>query len=391
MVKRIKLLNKISPVVNEYFPADRYELSDTAEDPQGIIARSAKCHDMEFGPSLLAIARAGVGYDNIPVARCTEAGICVFNTPGANANGVKELVLGAAIMGSRNVFDAVDWAKCLVGTTGVAPAVEKGKGQFAGTEVYGKTLGVIGLGAIGAMVANDAFSLGMDVVGYDPYITVEAAWSLRRNTRRAASLEELVSSCDIITIHVPLMDSTRGFMNADLFGKMKKGALLLNFARGGLVDNAALKEALKNGTVRKYITDFPDDEIIGTENCICIPHLGASTEESEENCAVMAARQLYDFLQTGNITNSVNLPACSLPPYEGGRLTFVHANIPNVISRISGVIASGNINIAHMTNRSRGEIAYTMMDVDQPVPDGLIDDLQALDGVVRVRVIRSAY
>jgi len=390
-MKHVQLLNKISSVVYNYFPSERYVVSEKAENPDGIIVRSAKCHDMEFGSNLLGIARAGVGYDNIPVERCSQAGICVFNTPGANANAVKELVLASMIMGSRNAFAAVEWANGLIGTTGVAAAVEKGKNQFVGPEVMGKTLGVIGLGNIGAMVANDAYSLGMNVVGYDPYLTVEAAWSLRRNTVRAHSLEELVAQSDIISIHIPLLDSTRNYIHAGIFAKMKKGVLLLNFARGGLVEIPALKNALADGTVSKYITDFPDEEILGTPGCISIPHLGASTPESEENCAHMAAKQLYEYLQTGNITNSVNLPACSLPAYEGIRLTFIHHNIPNIISQITCAVAAGNINIDHMINRSRGEIAYTMLDVDQIVSEEALKKLRAIHGITRVRMIRSAY
>jgi len=386
-MQEVKLLNKISTVVHDYFPKDSYELNETAQDPAGIIVRSAKCHDMEFNPSLVGIARAGVGYDNIPVDRCTQAGICVFNTPGANANGVKELVLGAAIMGSRNAFPAVEWAKGLRGTTGVAAAVEKGKNQFVGPEVMGKTIGVIGLGNIGALVANDAYSLGMNVIGYDPYITVEAAWSLRRHTHRADSLEDLVAQCDILTIHVPLMDSTRNYIHQGIFEKMKKGTLLLNFARGGLVETEALKKALEDGTVSCYVTDFPDETVIDLPNCVCIPHLGASTPESEENCAHMAARQLFEYLAYGNIVNSVNLPACSLPAFNGIRVTVIHENIPNMIGTITSTLAEAGVNIEHMANRSRGNIAYTMLDVDQDVDETILAKLGEAAGIVKVRKI----
>ncbi len=391
MKKRIALLNNISSIIYSAFPADRYEVGKDVDDPQGIIVRSADCKEMQFNPSLLGIARAGVGYNNIPIDRCTEAGICVFNTPGANANAVKELVLASAIMAGRNVFEGVQWTQSLKGTEGVEKAVEAGKKQFVGPEIKNKKLGVIGLGAIGAMVANDAYALGMEVIGYDPFLTVEAAWTLHRNIQRAATLEALVADCDIITIHIPLMDKTRNMIDEEIFNKMQKGAILLNFARGGLVDEQALKVALEKGTVRKYITDFPNDTIINYPNTICVPHLGASSPESEENCAEMAAAQLYDYLQTGNIRNSVNLPACQLPPYEGGRLTMIHKNMPNMVSQITSVLAKENVNIAHMNNRSRGAVAYTMIDVDQPVSEQTVEAISAIEGMIRVRVIKSAY
>ncbi len=391
MKKRIALLNNISSIVYNAFPAERYEVGKDVQDPNGIIVRSAACADMKFNSSLLGIARAGVGYNNIPVDKCTQNGVCVFNTPGANANAVKELVIASIVMASRNVFEAVKWGEGLIGTEGVAAAVEKGKKQFVGGEIQGKTLGVIGLGAIGAMVANAAYSLGMDVIGCDPFITIEAAWALHRNIRRASSIEELASSCDIITVHVPLSEKTRGIIGDEVFAKMNKGAILMNFARGGLVDEASLKVALCDGTLHKYVTDFPNEDILGLENCVCIPHLGASTPESEENCARMASDQLYDYLQTGNIRNSVNLPACELPPYEGGRLTFIHTNTPNMVGQITTALARQNVNIAHMVNRSRGSVAYTMIDVDQPVSEDQLKLIQKIEGLIRLRVIKSAY
>ncbi len=391
MKKRIALLNNISSIVYNAFPDERYEVGKDLEDPNGIIVRSADCHNMAFPESLLGIARAGVGYDNIPVDKCTQNGVCVFNTPGANANAVKELVLASIIMASRNVFEAVDWAKSLKGTTGVEAAVEKGKNQFTGHEISGKKIGIIGLGAVGAMVANDAHSLGMDVMGYDPFITIEAAWTLHRDIRRAHSIEEMVSSCDVLSVHVPLSEKTRGIINEEIFSKMKKGTILLNFARGGLIEVDSLKAALENGTLHKYVVDFPDEQTIGLPNCICVPHLGASTPESEENCAQMASEQLYDYLQTGNIRNSVNLPNCELPPYEGGRLTFIHTNTPNMVGQITTALAQQNVNIAHMVNRSLGAIAYTMIDVDQPVSQDQLNRIRSIEGLIRLRVIKSAY
>lgn len=391
MKKRISLLNNISSRIYNYFPDDRYVVGKELENPNGIIVRSADCKTMEFNNDLLAIARAGVGYNNIPVDRCSQAGICVFNTPGANANAVKELVLGAMIVAYRNIVPAVAWAQSLKGTPDVDKQVEKGKSNFVGPEIRGKKLGVIGLGAIGAMVANDAHSLGMDVYGYDPFMSVEAAWSLKKEIHHANDVESMVSECDIVTIHVPLSDKTRGLINSEVFAKMKKGAVLLNFARGELVDTAALKTALADGTLSKYVTDFPNGEMLELENVICVPHLGASTPESEENCADMAAAQMYDYLQTGNIKNSVNLPACELPPYEGGRITFIHTNTPNMVGQIANMLAEHGVNIAHMNNRSRGELAYTMIDIDQSVSDECYDALKKIDGVIRVRVIKSAY
>ncbi|MDL2224888.1 phosphoglycerate dehydrogenase [Eubacteriales bacterium OttesenSCG-928-M02] len=391
MKKRIGLLNNISSIIYSAFPMERYEIGKDVDDPHGLIVRSADCTDMYFNPSLLAIARAGAGYNNIPVERCTEAGICVFNTPGGNANAVKELVLSSMIGAYRNVYDAMEWVADNKTEAGLAALVEKGKSQFVGPEIAGKKLGLIGLGAVGALVANDAYALGMEVYGYDPFISVEAAWSISRNIQRAPSVEAVVAQCDVISIHAPLNNGTRGILNEDAFSKMKKGTLLLNFARAELVDTEALKKALSDGTVAKYVTDFPNDENKDLENIILIPHLAASTPESEENCAGMAARQLYDYLATGNIRNSVNLPACELEPYEGGRITFVHTNTPNMVGQITSIIADENINIAHMNNRSREDYAYTMIDVDQVIDETCIKRLSDIEGMVKVRVIKSAY
>ena len=391
MKKRIQLLNNISSVIYNELPGERYEVGKDVEDPNGIIVRSADCLNMEFNKSLLGIARAGVGYNNIPIDRCTENGVVVFNTPGANANAVKELVLASAIMASRNVFEATAWAQTLKGQEGVTKTIEAEKKRFVGPEIKGKTLGVIGLGAIGAMVANDALSLGMDVIGYDPFITIEAAWSLKKEVRRAVSLEQLVAQSDIITIHVPLSDKTRDTINEEVLAKTKKGAILLNFARGGLVNNEALKDALKKGIISKYVVDFPDEEVIGVEGIIAVPHLGASTPESEENCAKMAAEQLYDFLQTGNIKNSVNMPACALPPHQGERITFVHQNVPNIVSQITTILAKENNNITSMNNRSRDKIAYTLIDLEGTVTPEAVKELEAIPEIVRLRIIKSAY
>lgn len=391
MKKRIQLLNNISSVIYNELPSERYEVGKDIQDPHGIIVRSADCLNMEFEDSLLGIARAGVGYNNIPIDNCTAHGVVVFNTPGANANAVKELVLGCAIMASRNVFEATAWAQTLKGQQGVTKTIEAEKKRFVGPEIKGKKLGVIGLGAIGAMVANDALALGMDVVGYDPFITIEAAWSLRKEVKRASSLEQLVADCDIITIHVPLTDKTRDTINEEIFAKMKKGAILLNFARGGLVNNEALKQALANGIVSKYVVDFPDEEVIGVEGIVAVPHLGASTPESEENCAKMAAEQLYDFLQTGNIKNSVNMPACALPPHHGERITFIHYNVPKMVGQITTILANENVNITSMNNRSRDKIAYTMIDLDDSVTEKALQELESIEGVIRLRVIKSAY
>ena len=389
--KRILTLNKIADLAQECFPAERFEYGAEVEDPHGIIVRSASCHEREYNPSLLAIARAGAGFNNIPVEECSKRGICVFNTPGGNANAVKEMTLCALIAISRNLFDAVDWLKSVKGQTGIAGLVEKEKKNFVGPEIAGKRLGIIGLGAIGTMVANDAVALGLEVYGYDPFISVESAWQLHRSVHRSATVESLAASCDILSIHVPLNEHTRNIVNAEIFAKMKPGMLLLNFARGGLVELESLRNALQNGTVRKYITDFPDDAMMDLPNTVLVPHLAASTPESEDNCASMAARELYDYLATGNIRNSVNFPNCELEPYEGGRITFIHTNTKNMLGQISTLLAQNGVNIAHMVNRSRGEYAYTMIDVDELIDENAMQELKAIEGMIRIRTIKSAY
>ncbi|MGI6160677.1 MAG: phosphoglycerate dehydrogenase [Christensenellales bacterium] len=387
---KIKTLNAISDIIHDYLPATSYEITTEGDDYHGILVRSAQCCDMAFPDSLLAISRAGAGVNNIPIDRCSESGICVFNTPGANANAVKELVLAAMLFASRNIPAAIDWINTLKGKGDkVAPLVEKGKSQFVGPEIRGKKLGVIGLGAIGVMVANDAKAIGMEVYGYDPFISVESAWHLSRGIHRSNSLDELLSTCDYITLHVPLMEKTRGYIGVEQLSKIKKGAYLLNFARGELVDLPAILEALETGVVAKYITDFPTDELIKHPNAIAIPHLGASTPESEETCAAMAASQLRSYIEHGDIINSVNLPDCCMPHSTGIRLTFVHRNAPNMVGQIAAVLAQHHANIDNMINKSKGNMAYTMIDLDEAVGNGLTMRLESIDGVIRVREIRT--
>ncbi|HQG66200.1 MAG TPA: phosphoglycerate dehydrogenase [Smithella sp.] len=384
---RIDLLNKISEKGLSLF-SDKYEYRTDIPDPDGILVRSKEMKDMTLPSSLKAIARAGAGVNNIPIDKCSEKGIVVFNTPGANANGVKELVILGMLMACRNVVEGIAWAKGLVGEGDKVPdLIEKGKSKFAGTEIMGKKLGVVGLGAIGTMVANTAEGLGMEVWGYDPFLSIEAAWRLSRNTKKAPSLDKLLAECDFVTLHVPQNKDTKGFMNAEKFTVMKKGTVLLNFARGGLVDTPSLKKAIADGIVACYVTDFPDEEIIKTEKVIPIPHLGASTEESEENCAVMAAMQLMDFLENGNIKNSVNFPECSLERSDKVRLTISNKNEPGMIEKITRLLADNKINIADMINKSKGNLAYNIIDVDGDVKPDLTDKIKSIEGVVGVRVL----
>lgn len=384
----IHYLNKISPKGTALWTED-YQNTDNAADAEAILVRSAAMHDMQFSEKLAAIARAGAGVNNIPLDRCAEEGIVVFNTPGANANGVKELAICGMLLGSRDVVGGIQWVQSIKDEDDVAKKVEKGKSQFAGNEIMNKSLGVIGLGAIGGPLANAAIGLGMTVYGYDPYISINAAWHLDSHIIPVKSLEELYEKCDIITLHVPLLDSTKKMINAQTLAMMKDGVILLNFARDLLVDDDALEAALKSGKVKRYITDFPNEKTAGMEGVIAIPHLGASTEESEDNCAKMAVRQVMDYLENGNITNSVNYPACNMGVCtKPGRITVLHRNIPNTISRFTTVVAGYNINISDMLNRSKGEYAYTMLDIDEPTPDGVAQALAKLEGVFRVRVIR---
>ncbi len=383
----ILTLNKIASCGLKNF-GENYNVSDTAENPDGIILRSFKMHDMPLPESLKAVARAGAGVNNIPIDKCTEKGIVVFNTPGANANAVKELVIGALFLASRDIVGGIEWAKTLVGEGDNVPSlVEKGKGNFAGNEISGKTLSVIGLGAIGAMVANAAHRLGMHVVGYDPFLSVGNALHLDPRCRIVNTLEEAVKEADYITIHMPLNDSTRGIFNSDLFKAMKNGVRLLNFARGELVDTESLKFAIGSGTIKTYITDFPNEEVLQMKNTVCIPHLGASSEESEDNCAVMASRELINFLENGNIANSVNLPNCELPASSFKRTTIIHKNVPAMISSFTSAFSDAALNIENIINKSKKDIAYTIIEsASSPSPE-LVSKIEALDGVVKVRVI----
>ena len=385
---KVHCLNKISPIGTDLL-SDKYELTPELKDAEAVLVRSAAMHEMEFPKQLAAIARAGAGVNNIPLDRCAQEGIVVFNTPGANANGVKEMAICGMLLGSRDVVGGIEWVKSIKDEGDVAKKVEKGKSQFAGNEILGKRLGVIGLGAIGGPLANAAIALGMTVYGYDPYISIDAAWHLDSSIKPVKTLDEIYENCDIITVHVPLLDSTKKMINAEAMAKMKDGVILLNFARDALVDEDALEAALKAGKVKRYITDFPNDKTAGMEGVVAIPHLGASTEEAEDNCAKMAVKQLMDYLENGNITNSVNFPNCNMGICtKAGRITVMHKNIPNMISRFTTVVSGHGINISDMLNRSKGEYAYTMLDLDEPAPASLAQMLENLDGVIRVRVVR---
>ncbi len=385
---RIKTMNKIAQVGLNQFPAD-YQVGDNVEGEEGILVRSAKLHDYPFPDTLWGIARAGAGTNNIPVAECAQKGIVVFNTPGANANGVKELVLAALLMASRDLVGGVEWVKAQAATpdTDVAAAVEKGKSAFVGPELYRKTLGVIGLGAIGALVANAALSLGMEVYGYDPFLSVDTALRLDRHVHVVKDVAELYRVSDYVTIHVPYTPDTRHTINADTIAQMKDGVRVVNLARGELVDDAAMMAALQSGKVARYVTDFPNNTITLAPNVVPIPHLGASTPESEDNCAVMAAQQLRDFLENGNIKNSVNFPNVEMERSGVQRLCIIHRNIPAMLANITAQLSGDGVNVENMTNKSRGDFAYTLVDVGSPVEESVIDDIRAIDGIIRVRVI----
>mgnify|MGYP003471526637 FL=1 len=388
---KIQTLNKISAEGLANFPRDDYEIASEILNPDAILLRSADMHSMELPASVKAVARAGAGVNNIPIPAMTEKGVVVFNTPGANANAVKELVIAALLFSSRPVHKAAEWAKTLAGKGDEIPDLaEKGKSQFVGPEIKGKTLGVIGLGAIGAMVANTAIGLGMDVIGYDPYISVDAAWSLSRAVHKAESLESLLSKSDYVSLHIPQTNDTKGFINADRINMMKKGVRLLNFARGGLVVNKDVIAAIEAGKIAQYITDFTDEELLANDKVICLPHLGASTPEAEDNCAFMAVKQLKDFLERGNIVNSVNFPKTYLDaqmPAGGTRLCIANKNVPNMVGQISTILADAKLNIEGMVNQNRADLAYNLIDVSCPVSDDVVAKLKSIEGVINVRCI----
>lgn len=383
---KIQLLNKISKTGLAVLD-DKYTFGEEVENPDGIILRSFSMHDMELPKSLSAVARAGAGVNNIPIDRCSEQGIVVFNTPGANANAVKELVLTALLLSSRKIVQGIEWAKTLAGQEGVGKLVEKGKSNFVGPEIAGKTLGVIGLGAIGVRVANAAHHLDMEILGYDPFLSVDSAWHLTRFAHKANDIDTVLADSDYVTIHVPATKDTKGMFNAENIAKMKKGARLLNFSRGELVDEEAVLAALESGQLSCYITDFATDALLKNDKVIVMPHLGASTPESEENCAVMAAKEIKDFLENGNIKNSVNFPNCDLGVVNGTRVTIAHKNIPNMLNQISNVFSKERVNIENMVNKSKGNYAYTMLDVAE-FKDDALGELEAIDGVIKVRVYK---
>ncbi|MBP1577860.1 MAG: phosphoglycerate dehydrogenase [Oscillospiraceae bacterium] len=387
----IKTLNKISNIIYTELENDSYTVSDSAENYEGILVRSADMHEMKLPENLLAIARAGAGVNNIPVDACTEKGIVVFNTPGANANAVKELVICGMLLSGRQVIEGCDWLadlhlRC---ADNIETLVEKGKSRFVGPELAGKKLGVIGLGAIGVMVANAADKgLGMEVMGYDPYLSVDAAWNLTRSIIHVKTIEEIFSKCDYISLHLPLNDKTRGMIDEKTIASMKQGAVILNFARGGLVDDEAIISALESGHIRHYVTDFPNDKLLGRKGIIATPHLGASTPESEENCAQMAARQLKSYIEDGNIVNSVNLPRCEMPRTEPFRLAIINRNVKNMLGQMSAVLADAGFNIEHMMNSSRGDWAYTLFDLSVEPDEAVIKKLENIDGIIKVRLIK---
>ena len=393
-MKNVQLLNKIAKVGTDVFDADTYKIGEDITDPDAIMVRSAAMHDMEFGANLRAIARAGAGTNNIPVDKCAEEGIVVFNTPGANANGVKELVIAGMLLAARDVVGGIEWVKDNAADPDIAKSVEKSKSKFAGTEILGKKLGVIGLGAIGGPLCNAAISLGMEVYGCDPFISVDAAWKLSRSVKHVKTREEIFRECDYISVHTPLIVNddpkiaTKGMINEEAISMMKDGVIILNFARDALIDDAAMEKALQSGKVRRYVTDFPNAKTANMAGVIAIPHLGASTEESEDNCAVMAAKELVDFLDNGNIVNSVNYPAVSLDRSGDIRLCIMHHNVPNILSQISTAISDEGSNIENMLSRSRGDFAYTIVDVTGNISDDVLAKIKAVDGIIRINVIK---
>ncbi len=384
----INCLNPISSVgLNKL--TENYTVTDDLNRADGVLVRSASMHELTLPKNLLAVARAGAGVNNIPLEECAKQGVVVFNTPGANANGVKELVLAGMLLAARDIVGGVEWVKDNAGNETIAKAAEKEKKHFAGTELAGKKLGVIGLGAIGVKVANAAEQLGMEVYGYDPYLSIDAAWNLNRNAKHVLNINDIFEACDYITIHVPLMDSTKGMIDGDAIAKMKDGVILLNFARDLLVKEEEVLKGIEAGKIKRYVSDFPNPVTAGKKGCIVIPHLGASTEESEDNCAKMAVKELMDYLENGNIKNSVNYPNCDLGVCtQAGRIAIFHKNIVNMITQFASVMGENDINISNMVNKSKGEVAYTMLDVESAVTENLVEKLEAIDGVFRVRVVK---
>ncbi len=388
-MKNILTLNAISPVINDIFDTT-YNIASDVENPVGIMLRSFKMHDYTLNENTIAVARAGAGVNNIPIEEYAKQGVVVFNTPGANANAVKELVIASLLLGSRKITDAVKWVDTLKGQGDeVGKLVEKGKSNFVGGEILGKKLGVIGLGAIGANVANAALGLGMEVLGYDPFLSVNAALKLSRSVKVVKELDDIFKNCDYITLHIPYIASqNKGFINSGVIRKMKDGVVIINLARGELVDNADIIKGTESGKVSRYVTDFPAEEIIGINNILCIPHLGASTPEAEDNCAIMAAKQLIDYIENGNIVNSVNYPNCSMPRTTCCRLVILHKNVNNIIAQITTTVAGEGINIAHMTNQSKGDYAVTIVDADAEVSDKAIEHISEVNDIIKVRVIK---
>ncbi|MCL2044053.1 MAG: phosphoglycerate dehydrogenase [Treponema sp.] len=387
---RIRTMNKISPFGLELFPWDKYEIASEIPNPDAILVRSADLHKTEIPDSVLAIARAGAGVNNIPIPQCSERGVVVFNTPGGNANAVKELAIASLILASRGIIDGIRWTASIADKADQVPdLVEKEKSKFEGPELLGKTLGIIGLGAIGVMVANDAVSLGMHVIGFDPFISVDAAWNLSREVTRADTLEGLLSRADYISLHIPLSDATKGMLDAEKFRLMKKNARIINLSRGGLVNESAVINALNSDKLAAYVTDFPSAELLACKNAVCIPHLGASTPEAEDNCAVMAVKQLMNFLENGGIRNSVNYPGCRMDQSAPYRLLVSNRNIPNMVGQITTILAGANINITDLINHHRNDFAYNIIDTEQQIPDASLDQLRQIDGVIRVRVIEN--
>ena len=385
---KYKCLNPIAKIGLNNFN-ENFTVTDNVDDAEGILVRSANMLEMEFSENLLAIARAGAGVNNIPLDRCADKGIVVFNTPGANANGVKEMVIAAMLLASRDIIGGVEWVKANAGDPEIASLTEKSKKKFAGSEIAGKRLGIIGLGAIGVRVANAARMLGMEVFGYDPYLSVDAAWSLSSDVKHVTNVDDIYSKCDIITVHVPALESTKGMINADAIAKMKKGVIILNLARDILCNEADVLAGINSGKIRKYVTDFPNTVTAGHDGCIVIPHLGASTEESEDNCAVKAVVELKDYLENGNINNSVNFPKCDMGICTKPRIGIFHKNVANMISQFTKEIGGAGYNISDMTNKSKGDYAYTLIDLEDNVSDALVEKLSKIEGVVRVRVVRK--